>query len=85
MNDDFVRLRSADFAKRVAAESSEDNEARVTQAFRVALGREPSAEERDKALTFLAAQSKRHSGDEDLALDDFCQILFGMSEFLYVD
>ena len=85
MNDEFVRRRSADFAKRVADESSKDTGERVTQAFLIALGRSPSSDERAKALKFLAAQAARHSGDEASALDDFCQVLFGMNEFLYVD
>jgi hypothetical protein len=85
MNDEFVRRRSADFARRVADESSQDNALRVVKAFRFALGREPSAAEQAKALKFLTVQAERNAGDEALALDDFCQVLFGMNEFLYVD
>ena len=85
MNDDFVRRRSADFARRITTENPNDSGARVEQAFRIALGRDPSSGERAQGLKFLAAQADRNSGDEARALDDFCQVLFGMNEFLYVD
>lgn len=85
MNDEFVRRRSADFARRITSDHPHDAGARVNQAFQLALGRDPSSDERAKALNFLVAQAERHSGDEALALNDFCQVLFGLSEFLYVD
>jgi hypothetical protein len=84
MNDGFVRLRSADFAQRIA-QSSGDVAARTRQAFSIALGRAPSADEQRKAVDFLSAQTARHSGDEAQALADFCQIIFGMNEFIYID
>ena len=59
----------------------------ITAAYRDALARPPSAVEHTAAKEFLAVQTRSHgdaSKARDLALTDFCQILFGLNEFAYV-
>ena len=92
LNDAFVRARAADFAKRVAKEGGTHAEAQVRLVWRLALGREPSAGELASSVAFLEAQiqqrSTRHTENTDprhLALADFCQAVFAMNEFIYVD
>ena len=93
LNDDFVRARAADFAQRLIAGSSDDEQL-VGLALKRTLSREPSALERAASLEFLTAQQKQRqarSPDKPAAevrlaaVADYCQALFGLNEFLYID
>ncbi len=84
MNSPQVRRYAAAFAKRLPAGDPVDG------AYRAALGRAPAAEESAAAAAFLADQegSYRKAGRADArerALADFCQTLFCLNEFVYVD
>ncbi|HEY4312149.1 MAG TPA: PSD1 and planctomycete cytochrome C domain-containing protein [Pirellulales bacterium] len=62
----------------------------VRRAYLVALSRQPTAEEAADAAQFLEDQSKLYAADGQAekrlaALADFCQVLFGLNEFVYVD
>lgn len=92
LNDRFVRAVAADFA-RVLHDGSADapmDAAVITAAFERAFARSPSETERQAALDFVQAQTnlRRQRGAAEpqmAALTDFCQALFGLNEFLYVD
>jgi hypothetical protein len=84
MNSPHVRRCALAFSKRLAAGAP------VEEAYRLALGRGPTPEESSAARKFLARQeqSYRSGGGGDpggLALADFCQALFCLNEFIYVD
>jgi hypothetical protein len=92
LNDGFVRNLAGDFAARVIKEG--DDAQCIALAFKLALGREPSDAEQTAAQEFLQSQRARRqqrnskaSDDEvrRLALTDFCQAMFGLNEFVYVD
>jgi len=94
MNDRFVRARAIDFAQRVEKMAGAETEAQVRLAWRLALGREPSAAELETGTAFLSARlqqrSMRESGKpktdrQNLALADLCQAIFALNEFIYVD
>ena len=91
LNDPFVRARSADFARRLREAAGPSPDAQVDLGYRLALGRSPGATERAAAIGFLDDQTRRRSTDpargdaSSMALADFCQTLFGLNEFLYVD
>lgn len=62
----------------------------VGLAYRLALGRRPTDQERQLSESFLSSQSAeyRNAGRADaerVALSDFCQTIFSMNEFVYVD
>jgi cytochrome c553 len=85
MNSPRVRGYAKSFATRIAATKDP-----VIAGYRFALARTPTDTERRRALAFLQQQAKsyREAGEADprgLALVDFCQTLFGLSEFIYVD
>jgi hypothetical protein len=93
LNDAFVRARAVDFARRLLQEAPDD-ERIVDRAFQLALARPPTAAERSASLDFVKAQSaQRHSRAPDepatdarvAAVADYCQALFGLNEFIYVD
>jgi mono/diheme cytochrome c family protein len=94
LNDSFIRDRAGDFAKRLISENSGDNEKCVAAAFRLALSRAPSDAERESSIAFIDRQLQRRSErdkavsaeDNKLkAMTDFCQAIFGLNEFIYVD
>jgi hypothetical protein len=94
LNDKFVRARAMDFAQRVEREAGPQPEAQCRVAWRLALGRELSAAELESGTAFLNAQFHQHAARDpnqpqadaqNLALSDFCQAIFAMNEFIYVD
>ena len=72
LNDPFMVRMSDHFAKRVAAAGSLDNQ--VTLAYRLALGRLPTAAEK----TALTGYAQRHG------MANACRLLFNCNEFLFV-
>jgi hypothetical protein len=70
MNSGFVRDAAKAFAARLAREKDA-----VGAGFRAATGREPTADERQRAGAFLQRQP----------LEQFCLLLFNLNEFLYVE
>jgi len=75
LNSAFVRDQARHFAARLEAEAPEGRAEQVEAAFWHALSRAPTAREREEALAFL----------QKSPLADFCQVLFGTSEFAYLD
>jgi hypothetical protein len=94
LNDPFLRDRAADFAKRLMAEGGSNRTDWVTHGFRLALSRPPSETELRTSLEFLESQinsreTRQSTTSADAlhrqALADFCQGLFSLNEFIYVD
>jgi hypothetical protein len=82
MNNPFVLKQSEAAAKRLLEEKGDDA-TRLTRAFRLALGRPPTAGERRAAAAFLAK-----SGDEkarSAAWAQLVQAIFASIDFRYVD
>jgi hypothetical protein len=88
LNDGFVRARAVDFAALLRKEAGDGLQAQIRRAWLLALGREPSQTEIEAAIGFIRGQSDQRSArgeSERLALVDFCQAIFAMNEFIYVD
>ena len=95
LNDPFVRARAEDFARRLMLETGDQLRAQVQRAWQIALARAPRPREIEMAEAFIQAQYVRRvtrSSDapdqaeaHQQALADFCQSLFGLNEFIYVD
>jgi len=92
LNDRFVRTRAINFAERIEKEAGGDSAAQARLAWRLGLGREPSSTELESGVAFINAQLQERAsrkGDEktiqQLALADFCQAIFALNEFIYVD
>ena len=63
---------------------------RCACAYLIAFARPPADDELADAVAFLDEQQKLHAADgktdsRQLALADFCQVLFGLNEFVYVE
>lgn len=94
LNDRFVRSRAEDFARRLTKEAGDDSASQVRLAWRLALARPPSPSELASSTRFIqeratgrATRQTDRSEDDSrhLALTDFCQALFALNEFIYVD
>ena len=84
LNDEFVRLRSADLARRLMESTEGDPHTWIEQSFLMTLGRAPNPEELELSLDFFAQQAEIR-GDQapQETLVDYCQAMFGLNEFLY--
>lgn len=97
LNDGFVRAVARDFALALVRDGDEHSPPDevalrpiVEKAFVTAFSRLPSESEMEASMQFIQGQTKvrRERADETphiAALTDYCQSLFGLNEFLYVD
>lgn len=75
LNNDFMLRQSGYFASRVQTEAGDDAIDQVTQAFRLAFGRQPSAAETAAAIKLVRARG----------LVQLCRMLLNANEFIYID
>ena len=90
LNSPQVRGYAHNFAKRLIVRFEKSPADAVRQGYLAVIGREPDDAELAAAVEFLAAQEKSYGTNEkpdarELALADFCQVLFGLNEFVYVE
>jgi hypothetical protein len=94
LNDRFLRDRAADFARRLMKRNNREPKEWVAHGFQVALGRSPGDSEQTASIEFLNRQIEHRSAREKglsrdevrvRALTDFCQTLFSLNEFIYID
>jgi hypothetical protein len=72
-NGDFVNGQARHFAERLRRETGDDPDAQLTLAWRLALAREPTAEERATMGAFLKEES----------LEQLCRVVVNLNEFVY--
>lgn len=97
MNDRFIRATARDFANVLLEVETNDlsvsanrSSQIVENAYLRALGRPPSSSEIEFASRFIKSQTqvrveRTESDPHAEAVADFCQVLFGLNEFIYVD
>jgi hypothetical protein len=90
LNAPVVREWANAFARSLRESPKRDCEAIVRDAYRRALARDPRPDELATAKEFLRRQriSHREAGhaeEDEQALADFCQVLFSLNEFLYIE
>jgi hypothetical protein len=91
LNDEFIVEQAAHFARRVRASAGGGPESQIDLAFRIALGRGPSAKEADWSKRLLGEHAAEiaaagRSADEaaEKSLAHLCHMLLNSNEFLYV-
>jgi hypothetical protein len=91
LNDEFVHQRGTAFAQRILDEE-ESSDARLSFAFELATGRQPTSEEQSMAEGFFGQlrEKLQACGTPDNEVDrecwtSFARVLFRTNEFLYVD
>jgi mono/diheme cytochrome c family protein len=90
LNSPHVRGYAHNFAKCLVPTFENSPADAVLQGYQAAIGRAPDKAELTAGVEFLAAQEKSYRASEksdarELALTDFCQVLFGLNEFVYVE
>lgn len=86
LNNPFVHQRAEALAKRIVALNGTETSQQIVMAWRIALGRNPTATEQSMAANHLEAQLTRFADAPGLrALASLCVVLFNSNEFLYVD
>jgi hypothetical protein len=88
LNSKFALARAAALSRRLEREAGPDADQRITTAFVLACGRQPSGEERAASQRFLAEQQKVYVKDKEpgqRAWKDLCQMLLASNAFLYVE
>ena len=80
MNHPQVRAYASKFAKRLMPTAEKSLEEAVRRAYVTALAREPDSDELQYAVGFVRGQ-----GDLETGLTSFCQAMFGLNEFIYVE
>jgi mono/diheme cytochrome c family protein len=90
INSPYIRELAQAFAARISQQPEDDLSTIVTNAFRLALNREPSKGELRAAIQFIKAQQKDYEQSNSsktklAALADFAQAMFSLNEFIYVD
>ena len=84
MNGEATANFARALARRVRNDAGQSADGLVKRAFRLTLGRAPSATELNRSREFLAKQESVANGPGG-ALDDLCLSLLSSSEFLYID
>jgi hypothetical protein len=92
LNNPFVREQALHFARSLLADAQQTDEERVRQAHRRALGRPATSGECTEAADYLKryADRAREKGRDETearlaAWQGYCQLLFCLNEFLYLD
>ena len=99
LNGEFVNRQAAHFAKRLLREAGPEVGEQIVMAYRLALGRRPTADEQETLMEFVASEAsyileqsaveggKNPSQEEShrQALTQMCRILFNLNEFVYTD
>jgi hypothetical protein len=90
MNNPQVRQYAEGLAQRATTDSPNDLTATLRRAYQIALSRLPTNDELTAAQTFVAEQTSAYTArnvehSASVALTDFCQTLYCLNEFVYVD
>jgi hypothetical protein len=85
MNSPFVRQQAQRLAQRVRPTPEVPLVTAIEQAYRITLGRQPTAAERDRMQSFIETSGGNDPGRTAAALVEFCQVLLCLNEFVYID
>jgi hypothetical protein len=91
LNNANVRRYAEGFSRRIEAQAGPSLEETVEWGYRIALGRPPRDQELGDAVRFLEQQTRAYESDgkqpaaASLARTDFCQVLLGLNEFIYIE
>jgi mono/diheme cytochrome c family protein len=86
MNNPHIRAAARDFATRLKPAGERSMTEAVKLAYALAIGRPPDANEQANAVAFLEAGAAGGGpAARERALTDFCQTMFALNEFFYVE
>ncbi len=87
MNSPVVRSWAEAMSKKISTESK-DTVSTIEKAYQICFGRSPSVDESREATAFMMQQREAYAAEKkpdeaSLAFADYCQVLFGLNEFVY--
>jgi hypothetical protein len=92
LNSPFVLKQARHFAEDLLSREDANDRERVDLAHRKVLARPPSDEETEQALAYLAAHPRAQGPGEAEGAEarreawaSYCQLLFGLNEFMYIE
>jgi mono/diheme cytochrome c family protein len=90
MNSPHVRSYAQSFGAKLIPVAEKSVADAVTLGYQTAIGRTPDAQELRDSVAFIEGQTASYTEEKkpspkQLALADFCQVLFGLNEFVYVE
>ncbi len=88
LNSAFVRGRADAFARRLTKDIGNDSRKKLSHAFMLAFGREPTAVETEASLKFISSQPGNYPGRANAVEQswvDLCQMILASNAFLYVE
>ncbi len=90
LNNQQVQTYAQALAARLAEEKHDSLEAAIQRGYQIALARPADTEETEQSAQFIRQATKlyeaaEHKEPQTQALADFCQVLFGLNEFIYID
>lgn len=88
MNSPFARQLATKFAARINQPKNVTAEKMVETAYSLALSRPPSDDEKKQMANFIRSQAASYGTDakaKDRAILDYCQLMFCLNEFMFVD
>jgi hypothetical protein len=90
LNNPIVREWASAFSTRVRPDEGRSTDEGIHLAYLLALSRPPDHAELAQARLFLDRQTALHDADgsghaSEAAWTDFCQVLFGLNEFIFMD
>lgn len=86
LNSPLVRAGATAFARRLEPIAVHDPAAAVRLGYLLTTGRPPDVTELAEATGYLSARAAAgDAASRSRALTDFCQVLFGLNEFVYVE
>ncbi len=88
MNSPLVRQLAEKFATRLGNSEEKSYEQLVQEAYMISMARPPSESEQQQMVAFIQSQAASYGADKahkQRALADFCQLMFCLNEFVFVD
>ena len=88
MNSPVIRQLAEKFSKRLQAGTGVTVESRVSEAYQLALSRQPTETEIAQMVGFVNSQAASYGAADatkQRALADFCQLVLCLNEFMFVD
>jgi hypothetical protein len=85
IHSDFIHKKAQALSQRLRREVGEDRAAQVRFAYQLAVQRDPSAAEVQRAVEFLSMLEQQEKLSPDVALQRFCLAVFSFNEFIFID
>lgn len=85
LNSDFIVEQAKAFATDLRRTYPHDTSLLINAALTRALGREPEAHEIERSQKLLHSLESEYGLSQDVAIDQFCLMVFNLNEFMYLD